>query len=77
MLKTVYIKERINTTGRKVTGYTCLTDLLRSEDMIHIYRSAWLILRHGNTFNFSNLLIYKINLNHGKQKRGNTNRADS
>lgn len=74
MIKQVYIKEQINSTGRTLTGYTSLTSLLRSERMDHLYRSAWLLIKSGNTFNFNNLLIYKINLHHGRNKR--STRAD-
>lgn len=78
MSKTIYIKEQISAEGRKMTAYSTLTYLLRSENMIKMYRAAWLVLREGNSLVYNNLLIHKIQLHHDKQTRRNSdgNRND-
>lgn len=59
-LKTVFIRETISDSGVTSIGYKNLTDLLRSVNLKHLYRTVIYHLARGESFQYENIVIRKL-----------------
>lgn len=74
MMQFIYLK----VSGGQESAYTSLTELLRSEQIGHVYHSARKILIKGEKFYFNHITVSKVKLNHftnGKRFNGNHRRS--
>jgi len=60
----IYIKD-----NGKLTPYTRLKELLRSENLERIYTTVVRHLQKEDVFKFDNLIITKTKLQHGKRRK--------
>ena len=69
----IYIKEEVTPEGRKLSAFSTLMQLLKSESKKHLYQSIRYVIIRKNSFQMGSVNIYKVKLNHQEHGKSRTN----